>query len=129
MMKTTMHWVVRHGGLPYLMRAHLGSRATIVSYHGVVSDEDWRDWETSDMVSVSAFRRHLTFYRRHYDVIPLRRVADALAGRGPKLPRRSLAITLDDGYCNNLHCALPVLREHDCPATVFVTTGFLDGTV
>lgn len=36
-----------------------------------------------------------------------------------------IAITFDDGYRNNLHCAAPILQEYGIPFTVFVCTGFL----
>ena len=33
-----------------------------------------------------------------------------------------MTITFDDGYCDFLACALPLLEEHDWPATLYVTT-------
>jgi peptidoglycan/xylan/chitin deacetylase (PgdA/CDA1 family) len=42
---------------------------------------------------------------------------------------RCFLITFDDGYRNNLTEALPVLEAHDVPCVLFVTTGFVDGTV
>jgi len=38
----------------------------------------------------------------------------------------SLCLTFDDGYRDNLTQALPILEQYDMPATIFVTTGFVD---
>ncbi len=42
------------------------------------------------------------------------------------LPDRSVAITFDDGYSDNLTHALPVLESVSVPATIFVTTNYVD---
>lgn len=46
-----------------------------------------------------------------------------------KLPPRSVCITFDDGYANNLEVALPILKSFKAPATVFVAPGFLNGGI
>jgi peptidoglycan/xylan/chitin deacetylase (PgdA/CDA1 family) len=45
-----------------------------------------------------------------------------------RFDRRFAAFTLDDGYRDNLDHALPVLREFDAPATVYVASDFAEGT-
>jgi peptidoglycan/xylan/chitin deacetylase (PgdA/CDA1 family) len=52
-------------------------------------------------------------------------VARLLAG---ELHRPTACITFDDGYLNNLSLALPVLRAHGAPATVFLATHFIGST-
>jgi len=42
-------------------------------------------------------------------------------------PRRVVAITIDDGYRDNLDVAEPVLRRQGFPATVFLVSGKLGG--
>lgn len=44
------------------------------------------------------------------------------------LPDGAWFVTFDDGYCDNLEHALPLLEKYDVPATIFVTTGFMQGT-
>ena len=60
-----------------------------------------------------------------FNVLPLDAAMQHL-GEGT-LPERALSITFDDGYADNCHVAMPILESLGLPATVFVTTGFLDG--
>jgi peptidoglycan/xylan/chitin deacetylase (PgdA/CDA1 family) len=42
--------------------------------------------------------------------------------------RRFVVLTFDDGYRDVLENAVPILRRHQAPFTVYVTTAFADGT-
>jgi peptidoglycan/xylan/chitin deacetylase (PgdA/CDA1 family) len=46
---------------------------------------------------------------------------------GRPLPPKSVVLTFDDGYADFHEAALPVLAEHGLSATLYVTTGVLDG--
>jgi peptidoglycan/xylan/chitin deacetylase (PgdA/CDA1 family) len=46
--------------------------------------------------------------------------------RSSTLPRGAVAITFDDGYADNFYVVAPLLRRFDIPATLFITTGYLD---
>ncbi|HET8746185.1 MAG TPA: polysaccharide deacetylase family protein, partial [Ramlibacter sp.] len=79
------------------------------------------------VVTPAHFEAQLAWLARHgYHVLPLRALADFLAGRQP-LPRRSVVITIDDGYESAHRYALPLLRKYGFPATVFVYTDFVGG--
>jgi peptidoglycan/xylan/chitin deacetylase (PgdA/CDA1 family) len=48
--------------------------------------------------------------------------------RGRPLPPRPVVLTFDDAYADFYSTALPVLREHDFCATLYVPTGYVGGT-
>ncbi len=60
-----------------------------------------------------------------YDIVTL---DEAVARLQNGNERRFASFTFDDGYRDVRDHALPVLRRHNAPATLFVTTAFADGT-
>jgi peptidoglycan/xylan/chitin deacetylase (PgdA/CDA1 family) len=48
--------------------------------------------------------------------------------RSGQWPERTIAITFDDGYENNLRVALPILARHGFSASVYLITGHVGGT-
>ncbi|WAZ21855.1 polysaccharide deacetylase family protein [Streptomyces cinnabarinus] len=54
-------------------------------------------------------------------------MAELLAARARGERRGLVGLTFDDGYADFLDHALPVLRRHDCGATLFVLPGRLGG--
>jgi peptidoglycan/xylan/chitin deacetylase (PgdA/CDA1 family) len=71
--------------------------------------------------------RQLAFLARFANVVPL---GDALRtlDQGGSLPPRAVAITLDDGYRDQLDLAVPILERLGLPATFFLVPGLLGGT-
>lgn len=102
------------------LRDHFVSKGLILLYHRI-ADVGSDPWALS--VSPAHFAEHLEVLRRFAPVAALQRVADG--AREGTLPRRSVAITFDDGYADNLHHAKPLLEHYGMPATVFVTSGFI----
>ena len=63
--------------------------------------------------------------KRGYDIIPINALAERI--RNPLPGKPFVVLTFDDGYRDNVEFALPVLRRHAAPFTMFATTGFADG--
>jgi len=61
-----------------------------------------------------------------YRVIRFEDLATAIR-EGDALPRRAVAITIDDGYLDNLEIADRILRRRGFPATVFLVSARLGG--
>src|SRR5882724_4240087 len=76
----------------------------------------------------ATLRDHLAYLRRHrYRLLSL---TDALrllqdGDAGSRTP--AVVFTVDDGYADFATIGAPVFAEYDCPVTLFLTTGFLDG--
>ena len=97
----------------------------ILCYHGVADTPHEQDQYRLQLPPVM-FRAQLELLRgagfRFLTVAELAQVAR----RGPPPPGLA-AVSFDDGLRNNLTTALPILRELDIPATVYVATGWLAG--
>lgn len=96
------------------------SKALILMYHRV-AEEDIDPW--SLRVTPQHFAEHLKVLNRHTKPMSLKELARS--HQAGEICDRSMAITFDDGYANNLHLAKPLLEKYQIPATVFVTTEYL----
>jgi peptidoglycan/xylan/chitin deacetylase (PgdA/CDA1 family) len=99
------------------LRRRSSSGAIILMYHRV-AEVDADPWGLC--VSPTNFAAHLEIVRRLASPLALRRLVDT--GGAAPVGRGSVVLTLDDGYVDALDAAT-LLRAHDVPATVFVTTG------
>ena len=120
--------MLHHSGLLALARLRRSrERALVLRYHAITDGPAHVPYAgPSICLPVDAFRLQMAFVRRAYRVVPLDELVTAV-GRGGKLPPRALAVTFDDGYADNHRLAFPVLQRFSLPATLYVTTGALDG--
>jgi peptidoglycan/xylan/chitin deacetylase (PgdA/CDA1 family) len=96
------------------------NRLLILCYHGISLDDE-HEWDPELYMPSEMFRRRIESLRASgCDVLPLGEGLDRLA-RG-ELARPSVAITFDDGTHDFYVQALPVIREHRVPVTVYLTT-------
>lgn len=94
--------------------------AIILLYHRIVDiDSD----PQLLCVSPRFFEEHLEIINRDYRPINLQDLGESL--RGAHGLRRSVVITFDDGYAENLYQAKPLLERYGVPATFFLTTGYI----
>jgi peptidoglycan/xylan/chitin deacetylase (PgdA/CDA1 family) len=115
-------------GLTWMARNQAHATGAVLTFHGLREDGGALGvLDESLHLSVRTFRRICEFLARRYQVMPLSEMA-RLNQLGEKLPARAVAITFDDGYASNHDLGFPVLRDLGLPATIFLSTGFLDGT-
>jgi peptidoglycan/xylan/chitin deacetylase (PgdA/CDA1 family) len=114
--KTAIGRLAYAGGVDALILRRTG---VVVAFHRVQDDEDLQGLS----VGREMFERHCRFFKRHFDVVPLREIVSRLE-EGRRVDRM-LAITFDDGYYDNFANARPVLEALSLPATFFVVSQWI----
>jgi peptidoglycan/xylan/chitin deacetylase (PgdA/CDA1 family) len=76
-------------------------------------------------VTQQAFEAQMEYLADNgYRVVRLSELAKFLDGKEP-LPKKTVAITIDDGYRATYQVAFPILKKHNFPATVYLYTDFV----
>ncbi len=96
------------------------ARMAILIFHRVLPEPDPL---LPDLPDMARFRWEMRLLADYFRPLPLAEAAARL--QAGDLPARTACVTFDDGYRDNLDCAVPVLEELGVPATVFVAPGFL----
>jgi peptidoglycan/xylan/chitin deacetylase (PgdA/CDA1 family) len=117
-------WATRLAGL---VRAGSRARGVIFTLHRVLPD-DPADFSPNAILQVKpdfldyAIRRIRAL---GYDIVDLDEAVRRIESQFPE--KRFAVFTFDDAYRDNLKYALPILRRHQCPFTLYVPTALVDG--
>lgn len=104
------------------LRARFLGGALILGYHRIAQASAEED-VYNVCVSPENFAEHLSVLRRYTYPISLSELIRQL--KNGSLQSKSVAVTFDDGYADNLYSARPLLEKYEIPATVFICTGTL----
>lgn len=123
MIKEAVKRLAVHSGLMRLLSQVTGSHVSIILYHGVC-EPSCSQGLFRKMLPVDVFEQHLKVYKSYGTTISLQQAVEGCAA-----VRNPIVLTFDDGYANNYKLAFPMLQAYGIPATVFLTTGFIDRKV
>lgn len=94
----------------------------VLMYHRV-----WPNLQDGLTVTPQALRAQWEYLRAEgYECLPMDRFLRMMRAEEPA-PKKAFVLTFDDGYHNNLEHVLPLLREFDWEATIFIIAGTIDG--
>lgn len=116
--KTPMlHFLLRTG---FFQLAHLvcRRRIRILTYHRFGE----RHLTSKD------FERQICFLNKHFSFLDLDSLLNFLRCKN-LVPPYSVVLTVDDGYKDFYTVAFPILKKYSIPATVFLTTDFIDNKI
>lgn len=118
-------WATRLN-LDRIIRYWLGGRGLILMLHRVAATPGaWRGdpglWTSADDLSALIYTLRALGYQ-------WTTLDQALAWPDRRRSTRFACLTFDDGYRDNYQVALPILQALEVPATIYITSGFIDGS-
>ena len=91
----------------------------ILMYHRFGCEKGLRRLEAA------LFEEQLKILLKNFNVVSLDYLCTLLAD-GAQIPSNTVVITVDDGYEDFYFFAYPVLKKHSVPATLYITTEFVE---
>ncbi len=76
-------------------------------------------------VTQERFEAQMRFLREKMQPVSLQEIVDFVTGR-KQVKERAVSVMFDDGYMDNYLNAFPVLKRYAIPATIFLTTGYIN---
>jgi len=106
-------------GIYQCARLMTRSHPRILMYHR------FSNYSHDGRLGASQFERQISILKRDFNIIPLSELVKAFKDKSP-LTKNSIVITIDDGYLDFYQYAYPILKKYNVPATLYVTSGFVD---
>lgn len=124
---STCLWKLRANFALSLAQSYLQRGVRIIAYHRVMDfDESTYPFDL-ELISATqqAFREQVLYLSKYYTPMTF---ADLLSvkANNQSIPRNAVIITFDDGFNDNYEFAFPILKEAGVPATIFISTDYMD---
>lgn len=91
----------------------------ILMYHRILDDAAIAG------LSPSVFEKQIIYIKKHFRVVSIETLIHEIDTH--TLKPSTIAITFDDGHYDFYENAWPILKKHDIPVSLYITTGFVDG--
>lgn len=117
----SMLLVLALAGSSLLLWISQNYQVPILMYHDVASGQE----PHTNVVTPESFRMQMAYLKQNkYRVIPFDDLIDFLKD-GETISRKAVVVTFDDGHAGIYYHALPVLREFNLPAIIFIPSGYI----
>lgn len=97
-------------------------KVAVLGYHSFATTDQISNMTQKDnmIMDISNFEEQLKYLKKNnYKTLTLDEFYDYQQGKC-KIPRKSVLITMDDGYKSNYYLAFPLLKKYNMQAVVFV---------
>ncbi len=111
-------------GIVGILILYKDQKVAVLGYHGFALGKE--NQEGNEMLmDVEKFEEQLKYLKDNgYKTLTLEEFYE-WKNNGYKIPRKSVLITMDDGYLSNYYYAFPLLKKYDMNATVFLVGSYI----
>ncbi len=109
----------------WLDQIFFSHQTAIIMYHGLTDQDDQLENYHGKHLHIQTFKKHLEYLKKYYSIIPLDTFVEHVLTK-TTLPKNAVVLTFDDGYESNFTLGFPLLKEFNAPATIFLTTDFIE---
>ena len=99
--------------------------AVILAYHSVSSESDRKWIDPDNDMPMEIFEEQMRYLQKNCKVVSMDHLCNSIRNNSPIEPR-TVVITFDDGYRNNLENAAKILDKYKLPAIIYLATGYID---
>jgi len=99
-------------------------QVSILCYHGIIDDIPLGFNSSGKHLNITNFESQMIFLSKNFEIVSMQDIENYFSGKG-NLPKKSIAITFDDGYANNLWNAHQILEKYNLNATLYLATGYI----
>ncbi len=102
------------------------TKIPVLVYHYFAKDQkEAQECNSSTVVDIKEFERQMEYlYKNNFKTLTMEELYEFLKGEYNP-PKKSVVITMDDGYKNNITLAYPILKKYRFRSCIFVIGKFL----
>lgn len=107
-------------GFDKIIRNRSKHSRLVLMFHGVSSKDT--TWFSPRHMEVHQFEQLMVYLKNNFTILTAKEMAAEKLEEKSEQKKKSICITFDDGYWNNLTIVLPILEKYSIPATFFIST-------
>jgi len=101
-----------------IIRSFAPNNTLNIMYHGVVKNDSC--YFSPRHITETQFEKQLIYLKNNFNIIRLNQSELNTSIIDPS--KKTITISFDDGFKNNLDCALPLIEKHKIPVTFFISS-------
>ena len=124
-LRALLAFTLYYSGLEHLLSKLISPKGSFIFMYHSVGNADFIPKEANFTLKPNKFEAQIRYLTKRFKILPLADLVKNIEN-GNGQSGRYAAVTFDDGYKDNFRIAWPILSRYGVPATIFLTTKYID---